>query len=112
MMMMMRVPMPIYMPLGLPPRWVLQTSVCPPGPPGTDAAMIGFFLLLVLLMVLVAVCVPLLSGSGRRIYVDRRTYADPDVVEVVDDAPYDAADDGLRPMVRRRRVVRRTRRTY
>jgi hypothetical protein len=74
--------------------------------------MIGFFLLLVLLMVLVAVCVPLLNGGGgRRIIVDRRRPVDADVVEVLDDGPYDPVyDDTPRPLVRRRRVVRRSRR--
>ncbi|MDQ1439529.1 MAG: hypothetical protein QOK43_3158 [Acidimicrobiaceae bacterium] len=63
--------------------------------------MIGFFLLLVLLMVLVAVCVPLLQGGGRRIYVDRR----PEVIEeVIDDGGVE-----LQPLARRR-VYRRSRR--
>jgi len=74
--------------------------------------MIGFFLLLVLLMVLVAVCVPLLGGSGRRVVIDRRTYSDPDMVEVVDDGPVEGAVYEDRPLVRRRRVVRRSRRVY
>jgi hypothetical protein len=70
--------------------------------------MIGFFLLLVLLMVLVAVCVPLLQGGGRRVIYERRPhYVDSDVVEVVDG--YDDVDaEPLRP-VARRRVVRRRR---
>lgn len=67
--------------------------------------MIGFFVLLVVLMVLVAVCVPMLQGGGRRVVYRRRPdYVDADVVEVVDDEP-------LRPIARRR-VVRRTRSRY
>ena len=66
--------------------------------------MIGFFVVLVLLMVLVAVCVPLLQGGGRRtIYTRRPDYVESDVVEYVDDEP------PLRPIARRR-VVRRSRR--
>lgn len=65
--------------------------------------MIGFFVVLVLLMVLVAVCVPLLQGGGRRvIYTRRPDYVESDVVEYVDDEP-------VRPIARRR-VVRRSRR--
>jgi hypothetical protein len=65
--------------------------------------MIGFFVLLVLLMVLIAVCVPMLQGGGRRVIYSRRPdYVDSDVVEVVDDEP-------LQPIARRR-VVRRSRR--
>lgn len=63
--------------------------------------MIGFFVVLVLLMVLVAVCVPMLQGGGRRIvYTRRPDYVESDVVEVVDDEP-------LRPIARRR-IVRRS----
>ena len=63
--------------------------------------MITFFVLLVLLMVLVAVGIPALSGgwTSRRVIVDRR----PEVIEeVVDD------DVPLRPVARRRVVRRRT----
>ena len=69
---------------------------------GTNADMIGFFILLVVLMVLVAVCIPWLQGGGRRIYVDRR----PDYVEEVVDDGY-ASDEVLRPVARRRMVRRR-----
>jgi hypothetical protein len=62
--------------------------------------MIGFFIVLIVLMVLVAVCIPMFGGGGRRIYVDRRPRVYDDV-EVVDD------DVELRPMARRRVYRRR-----
>jgi hypothetical protein len=65
--------------------------------------MIGFFVLLVLLMVLIAVCVPMLQGGGRTIVYERRR---PDTVEEIVDV--DAGDEPLRPIARRRVIRRRT----
>lgn len=75
--------------------------------------MIGFFVLLVLLMVLIAVLVPALQGGwgGRRVVYDRRSDVivdDPDVVDVPEVVDV-VADEPLRPIARRR-MVRRTRR--
>jgi hypothetical protein len=63
--------------------------------------MIGFFIVLIVLMVLVAVCIPMFNGGGRRIYVDRRRPVVYDEVDVVDDVDDDVV---LRPVARRRTV--------
>ena len=96
--------MPMYMSLGVPGAPTGQTSVSRSFTEGTNAAMIGFFVLLIVLMVLVAVLIPMFNGGGTRTYIDRRrpvVYDDVDEVEVVDDvAP--------RPIARRRVYRRRS----
>lgn len=122
MMMRIKVPRPMYTSPPLPGR---SGAACPipeggkPGPrggrhgrfpavgAGKMAAMITFFVILAVLMVLVVAAGQWSAGPGRRVLYDR------DVVvgrrrsvveeEVVDDEPY--------PVARSRRVVRR-RRSY
>ena len=120
MMMRIRVPRPMYTSPPLPgsldeavrPRSFPAANLGaghgfrPPGP-GNIPAMITFFVILAVLMVLVVAAGQWSARPGRRVLYDRDVVVDrrPDVVEeIVEDDPYPVA-------TRSRRVVRR-RRTY
>ncbi|HZQ28398.1 MAG TPA: hypothetical protein VFA94_11935 [Acidimicrobiales bacterium] len=70
--------------------------------------MITFFVVLILLMVLLAIGIPALQGTGRRVVYERRPRV---VEEIIEDDPIGdrTGGDSLEPIARSRRVVRRRR---